>query len=220
METYGFNVTGIDEKMPMMGIELHLNQNCIKAIEDLFSLYRSDFLLGQSYSRVDTIEEETNGKIKKDSVKNTRLLVRSNAARAATLKQIKVVRNLLDDRDLDFRFWFFEASIIEAREDMAYHKNHNYSVNQLSDEILKIIHETQEFKDFKSRKTKQIKDTKKIGNYFSVKDLFLRQEILLQIHRTRFLSKSNEDTLRYKSDADRIIEESLRLGVKLSLDEK
>lgn len=97
--------------------------------------------------------------------------------------QVKLVRKLLGDRDLDFRFWFYEETLIDAGEDSAYRENQNYSEDELAENLLASIERTQEFRDFKDRKILFFHSADKVENYLADWEALFESRVLLQIHQ-------------------------------------
>jgi len=170
MAVNAFDLPGLEIKMPLLAGELNLNADEQQEIENLFSDHNDENPLSQmnapdqSLSRAATEEN-----MDQDPVQ--------------IMQQVRLVRKLLGGRDLDFRFWFYEETLIDAGEDNAYRENQNYSADQLADDLLQFIEKTQEFEDFKNRKILYFHSADKVKNYLTDWEALFERRVLLQVHQ-------------------------------------
>jgi hypothetical protein len=190
MADNAFKLEGLQSKLPLMADELHLNASDLQEVDNLFSDHGDEKLLSQMATSPGirgSSQDESLNKAQSETKKDNYLEMEDNAADAPaeTLREVRIVRNRLGHRDMNFRFWFFEEGMIDQAEKKAYDHDHNYSVDELGDSVIEAIKETQEFKDFEERETLLIRDDQKVENYFSNWRRSIEKRITLQIQQVK-----------------------------------
>jgi hypothetical protein len=188
MANKAFNLKGLHYKMPLLAGELNLKPGELQEVKNLFSDHGDEKLLSQMAASPG-IKGKPQDRSLSDSQRKTKnedfneMEDSAAAAPAKTLDQVKLVRTMLGLRDMDFRFWFFEEGLIDGAEDRAYHQDPHYSPDQLTQSIIQSIEETQEFKDFKSRKMAWLHSVEKVDGYLAAWRTWLGKRVLLQVQQ-------------------------------------
>jgi hypothetical protein len=183
MQVHGFNIMGMDEKMPMLAKELNLSPNDQQEIEQLFSDYSDEDVLRRAVSDEYDIEYKTNGNLKTNLTAAASLNQQALDAHQDTISDIKTVRQLLGNKDLEFRLWLFTDGIIWAKENKAYRKNHNYSNDELVGDLFKNIQSSSMFRAFKAEKMEELGSTVNVDKYMLNYKASLKERLLFQRKR-------------------------------------
>jgi hypothetical protein len=184
MAVNAFDLPGLDIKMPLLVGELNLNAREQQEIESLFSNHGDEDVLSEMTVPVAGDSPGESAALSQEA--NTGYDTTQNGGDDDPVRimiQVKRVRKLLGDRDLDFRFWFYEENLIDSGEDNAYRENQNYSEDELAGKLLATIERTQEFRDFKNRKILYFHSGDKVENYMTDWEELFESRVLLQIHQ-------------------------------------
>jgi hypothetical protein len=170
MAVNAFDLPGLEIKMPLLVGELNLNADEQQEIENLFSDHSDEDPLSQ----MDAPGQRSSAAATEENMDQDPVQI---------LQQVRLVRRLLGGRDLDFRFWFYEETLIDSGEDSAYRENQNYSADELADNLLRSIEQTQEFEDFKNRKILYFHSADRVINYLTDWEASFERRVLLQVHQ-------------------------------------
>src|SRR5665213_1185984 len=186
MAANAFELPGLDLKMPLLAGELNLSARDQSEIESLFSNHGDEELLSQMTASVPNDSPGESAAPAPRREENPGYDTTENGGDDDPVRimiQVKRVRKLLGDRDLDFRFWFYEETLIDAGEDSAYREDQNYSEDELAEKLLTSIEQTREFRDFKDRKILYFHSADKVEEYMEDWEALFESRVLLQVHQ-------------------------------------
>ena len=154
---FGLSDDDVRSKLPILKSELDLTQDQTDEIEELISKMTDEEITANGLRN----DEEKVGTLPADEKKRS---IQINNEHEQELKKIEIdvmnevamFRNMLGNKDLDFRHWLIEEEIIYRSESLAYSKNHNYSPDDLIKSVVDRLQKSKLFKNIKQKKTKEL----------------------------------------------------------------
>jgi hypothetical protein len=210
---FGITDGEIQEKSQIIKSELGLTQEQGTELETLISKLEDEESIATTLDHEENVEETQPGPVKKNPKVISELKQKLQIAQPDSINEVNKFRSLLGYKDLDFRFWLFEESIIYDSEWGAYSKNHNYSPGELVNNVVGVIQKSMVLEAFKKIKMDSMSSSQAVDKYFEIRMNLVRKRVLFQNFRYRNHPGSSKD---FQKVRDQFYEEIADLGEQLN----
>ena len=198
---FGITEGGIQDKLPILKSELDLTPEQLDGFNTLISKLENEELIARTLDHEETAEETQPSPVKKNKTIIFELQQKLQKAQSDSLNEVVVFRNLLGEKDLDFRFWLLEENVIYKSEWTAYSKNHNYSPDDLADVVVDSIRKSPVFAAFKKIKMNTLSSSQVANQYFEIRMNLVKKRVLFQNFRYRSQFKRQKDFKNHRDNA-------------------